>query len=157
MARSDEAQGAWQPDAASARLSAGQPLRRQRRDTPAVRGRSDSSGQHPTFRGERVRVVICDDSPVQRLGLRVLLSSAPDLMLVGEYCDLMQAWGERFTTRPHVVLLGPAATGGSDDLSARFDAEGVGVVELVLSPERHDKVQDRGPGALGSSAQAGIN
>lgn len=51
-----------------------------------------------------IRVVVADDQPLVRLGLKVLLESEHDMELVGEAEDGRSALGLIRTTRPDVVL-----------------------------------------------------
>ncbi len=52
-----------------------------------------------------IRVVVADDQPLVRLGLRVLIDSEDDLDLVGEAEDGRRAIAVVRRTRPNVVLL----------------------------------------------------
>ncbi len=52
-----------------------------------------------------VRVVLVDDHPVVRAGIRALLEGQPDLTVVGEAADGPGALDVVARTRPHVVLM----------------------------------------------------
>lgn len=52
-----------------------------------------------------IRVVIADDQPLVRMGLRVLLDDAPDIDLVGEAEDTEAALATIRATRPNVAVL----------------------------------------------------
>ncbi len=52
-----------------------------------------------------IRVLLADDHPALRLGLRVLLERAPDVELVGEAEDGAEALALIETSRPDVVVL----------------------------------------------------
>jgi DNA-binding NarL/FixJ family response regulator len=52
-----------------------------------------------------IRVVVADDQPLVRLGLRVLVETEDDLVLVGEAADGREALEVIRQTRPDVVLL----------------------------------------------------
>ncbi len=54
---------------------------------------------------EPIRVVLADDHPTLRLGLRVLLDQAPDVTVVGEAEDGEQALTLLETLQPDVVVL----------------------------------------------------
>jgi DNA-binding NarL/FixJ family response regulator len=51
------------------------------------------------------RVVICDDQEMMRVGLRMVVESQPDLTVVGEAADGLQAIATTAEHRPDVVLL----------------------------------------------------
>jgi DNA-binding NarL/FixJ family response regulator len=52
-----------------------------------------------------ITVLLVDDHPVVRVGLRTLLSSSPDLTVVGEAGSVTTAVSETARLRPRVVLL----------------------------------------------------
>jgi DNA-binding NarL/FixJ family response regulator len=52
-----------------------------------------------------IRVVVADDQPLVRVGLRVLLEDEPDVSLVGEAADGEEAVAVVRRTRPDVVLM----------------------------------------------------
>ncbi|MEV4377272.1 response regulator transcription factor [Streptosporangium sp. NPDC049644] len=52
-----------------------------------------------------IRLVIVDDDPMVRTGLRLILGGGPDLELVGEAGDGLQAMGVIRDLRPDVVLM----------------------------------------------------
>jgi len=55
--------------------------------------------------GEPIRVVIVDDDPLVRAGLSLMLRGAPQLEIVGEAGDGVQALEVIARTRPDVVLM----------------------------------------------------
>jgi DNA-binding NarL/FixJ family response regulator len=55
--------------------------------------------------GEGIRLVLVDDHPVVRAGLRALIESEPDLVIVGEAADPTDAEEVVRTTEPSVVLM----------------------------------------------------
>ena len=54
---------------------------------------------------ERIRVLIVDDSAAVRDGLRSILSAFPDIELVGESADGLDAVDKAESLAPHVVLM----------------------------------------------------
>lgn len=86
-----------------------------------------------------VRVLVVDDEPLVRTGLRVILDAEPDIEVVGEAADGAEVPAAVTATRPDVVLLdvrmpridGIAATRA---LVARDDAPRV----LVMTTFEHD-------------------
>ena len=64
-----------------------------------------------------VRVLLVDDDPLVRAGLRMILSSADDLEVVGEAGDGAEAVGAVRTHRPDVVLM-DIRMPGTDGLTA---------------------------------------
>lgn len=52
-----------------------------------------------------IRVLICDDQEVVRAGLRAILSTAPDIQVVGEASDGAEALEQLAETRPDLVLM----------------------------------------------------
>ena len=59
----------------------------------------------PTAAGGRVGVLLVDDDPLVRAGLRIILSSADDLAVVGEAADGAAAVTAVGAHRPQVVLM----------------------------------------------------
>src|SRR5918995_1240741 len=54
---------------------------------------------------ERISVFVADDHPVFRYGMRALISSAPDVELVGEATDGQEAVAQALKLRPDVILM----------------------------------------------------
>ncbi len=65
--------------------------------TPLVSDTSD--------RNKRIKVLVVDNQSVTRAGLRRLIESYPDLWVVGEAADGVQAVSETLELGPHVVLM----------------------------------------------------
>ncbi|MER5642553.1 response regulator transcription factor [Kitasatospora sp. NPDC002227] len=61
-----------------------------------------------------IRVLLCDDHAVVRAGLRALLSSAPELEIVGEAASGEEALAAVARHRPDVVLMDLQLGGGID-------------------------------------------
>lgn len=65
-----------------------------------------SPGERPMTEGhDVVRVLVVDDEPLVRAGLRVILGAEPDIEVVGEATDGAEVPGAVAATRPDVVLL----------------------------------------------------
>jgi len=54
---------------------------------------------------EIIRLVLADDHPTTRAGIRSLLSEAPDIQIVGEAQDGLEAQQLTSQFRPHILLL----------------------------------------------------
>lgn len=54
---------------------------------------------------DRIRILIADDHAVVRHGLRALITTEPDLELVGEACDGVEAIELTATLKPDVILM----------------------------------------------------
>lgn len=52
-----------------------------------------------------IRVILADDHPALRIGLRVLLEQAPDIVVVGEAGNGRQTVDQVVLLRPDVVVL----------------------------------------------------
>ncbi len=75
--------------------------------------------------GERRRVLIVDDHPLMRLGLRQFLTQEPDLAVCGEAANATEALAAVERSRPDLLLLDLSLTGRSGldllkDLRVRF-------------------------------------
>ncbi|MGH8934638.1 MAG: response regulator [Egibacteraceae bacterium] len=81
-----------------------------------------------------IRVLIVDDHPVVRDGLRGMLSGEEDLHVVGEAANGLQALAEIGRSQPHVVLMDlrmPILDGVS--ATERIQADHPGIRVLVLT------------------------
>ncbi len=74
---------------------------------------------------ERIRILIVDDHPLIREGLRAVLETQPDMELVGEAHDGAEAVSRALTLRPDVVLM---------DLSLP-EMDGVEATRLILEKD----------------------
>jgi DNA-binding NarL/FixJ family response regulator len=71
--------------------------------TPGPEDKFD--GEMPPLAEDRVRVLVVEAQAVTRAGLRRLLDSYPDLQVVGEAADGVQAVSETLELGPQVVLM----------------------------------------------------
>src|SRR4051812_42844855 len=70
---------------------------------------------------EKIRILIADDHAVVRKGLRTLILSEPDIELIGEAADGMEAVLKARALKPDVILL--------DMLMPRLD--GLGAIQQI--------------------------
>ena len=68
---------------------------------------STGSLQHlpPTPEAKPVRVLLCEDHEIYRVGLRVLIEREPDLVVVGESLDVVSASALADRVAPHIVVI----------------------------------------------------
>jgi two-component system response regulator NreC len=66
---------------------------------------------------EKIRLLVADDHPVVRVGLRMLLAAQPDMEVVGEAADGKMAVARALELEPDVVVM-DLAMGGMDGLAA---------------------------------------
>ena len=59
----------------------------------------------PNAKSSALRILVADDHPIVRMGLRALIESEPDLEVVGEACDGAQAIELAIALQPDVVLM----------------------------------------------------
>jgi DNA-binding NarL/FixJ family response regulator len=99
-----------------------------------------------------IRIVIADDHPIFRDGLRRLLAVEPDFEVVGEAPDGRQALQCVRAERPDVLLLDLAmpGVGGLETLrELRAETEAVRAVVLTASIDREDALEAVRLGARG--------
>lgn len=83
---------------------------------------------------EHIRVVVADDHPIMRSGIRALLVQAPDIAIVGEATTGVEALRKVRDLAPDVLLLDlemPEMRG--DEVARRIQQDGLAVRVLVLS------------------------
>jgi DNA-binding NarL/FixJ family response regulator len=86
-----------------------------------------------------ITVLICDDAPIVRMGLRMVLETEPDLTVVGEAADGEEAVEAALRSSPDVVLLDiqmPNVNG--IEAAQRILAEPTKTRVLVLTTYDHD-------------------
>lgn len=81
--------------------------------------------------GAPVRVLIADDHAAIRAGLRLILDSAPDLVVVGEAADGGVAVGNTAALRPDVVLM-DVRMPGLDGLAATAAITRAGAAQVLV-------------------------
>ena len=85
--------------------------------------------------GEPIRVVVADDHPVFRTGLRTLVRESPSLELAGAAADGAQAVELCLAERPDVVLMDirmPGTSGVEATRRLRADAPEIAVLALTM-------------------------
>lgn len=87
--------------------------------------------------GKRTRLLIVDDHAVVRSGLRALLDSQPDMEVIGEAADGVEAVSRCRTLRPDIVLLDLTMPGRSG-LHAVADLQRLAPAPKVLVLTMHD-------------------
>src|ERR1700733_4440692 len=125
-------------------------------DRPAERT-TDRSADRPSMekRTHPIRIVIADDHPIFRDGLRRLLESEGDMKVVGEACDGIEAVKLATEIKPDILLLDlamPHQTGleALRDLSTRQGAAGaVRIILLTAAAEKKQVVEALQLGARG--------
>ncbi len=83
---------------------------------------------------ERIHVLLADDHPVLRVGLRILLEQAPDIAIVGEAGNGAEALAQIEALRPEVVVLDcelPGMAGAA--VAAEIQRRGLPTRVLALS------------------------
>ena len=105
-------------------------------------------------RSHPIRIVVADDQPIFRDGLRRLLETEPDVKLVGEACDGAEAVKLVHQLRPDILLLDLAMLRHPGlealwEMSAGPGANGVRVILLTAAAEKSQIVEALQLGACG--------
>src|SRR6201993_450758 len=105
-------------------------------------------------RGQPIRIVIADDHPIFRDGLRRLLEAEPDLKVIGEACDGAEAVKLARQLKPEILLLDlamPRHPGleALRDLSTTSASSPVRVILLTAAAEKSQIVEALQLGARG--------
>jgi DNA-binding NarL/FixJ family response regulator len=101
---------------------------------------------------EQIRVLIADDHPFFRDGLRMLLDATPDTELVGEASDGEQAVALAAELQPDVILMDLRMPGGSGIEATRRILEGnpeTGILVMTMVEEDDSVFAAMRAGALG--------
>ena len=86
-----------------------------------------------------IRVVVADDHAIVRDGLRALIETQPDLVVVGEAADGQEAWRRACELVPDVLLLDLSMPGlGGAGAAERIakDCPAVRIIALTMHEER---------------------
>ena len=98
-----------------------------------------------------IKVLLVDDQPAVRDGLRMRLELEPDLTIVGEACDGLEAVAQAQTLGPDVVVMdvempGLDGIGAAEQLQAK--APSVAIVMLSIHSDTITQARAREAGAL---------
>jgi DNA-binding NarL/FixJ family response regulator len=102
--------------------------------------------------GTPIRLMICDDHPVVRSGLRGILGSQPDFEVVAEAPDGNQAVALARRFRPDVVLMDlrmPGMDGVTATGKIKADHPGIQILVLTTYETDSDILHAVGKGAIG--------
>jgi DNA-binding NarL/FixJ family response regulator len=117
---------------------------------------------NPLSRPAPARIVIADDYPIFRAGLRRLLETDQSLQIVGETAAGSAAVALVRELEPHILLLGPApGTGPASDALRRLADAGVAVRTILLvraidTEEVSDALQSGACAILSKDSAAGV-
>ena len=81
-----------------------------------------------------ITLILADDHPLTREGLRAYLAREPEFQLLGDYADGDAAWKALVELRPRVALLDVRMPGQDGvSLARRIKQEGLPVIPLMLT------------------------
>ncbi|MBI4295921.1 MAG: response regulator transcription factor [Chloroflexi bacterium] len=101
---------------------------------------------------EKIKVLIADDHPVVRDGLRRSIMDRPDMTLAGEASDGLEAEQKALAVKPDVILMDismPRRGGFETMMSIKQKLPGVKILILTISEQDEDLLQAVRIGANG--------
>ena len=104
------------------------------------------------YADEVIRVLLADDHPIVREGLRLLVNAQPDMRVVGEAADGEAAWKAATALVPDVLVMDlsmPRLGGAEATMLVRRDCPSVKVLALTVHEERAYLTQLLRAGASG--------
>lgn len=81
----------------------------------------------------KIRVLLADDHPVVRAGLRAFLEDEPDMMVVGEACNAFQAVALAQELQPNVAILDLSMPGRGLNATRQIRSTCPGTQVLILT------------------------
>jgi DNA-binding NarL/FixJ family response regulator len=103
-----------------------------------------SRSEAEVLKGEKARIMLVDDHPVFRLGLKELINQEKDLLVCGEAEDYTKAWNEIQRLRPDMVIVDISLQGRDGislvkDIGKHYSA----IPALVLSMHDESRFAER--------------
>ncbi|MBG0560332.1 response regulator [Actinoplanes aureus] len=87
-----------------------------------------------------IRILLVDDHPVVRMGLRGMLDAEPDLTVIGEASSGVEGVELALAERPDIVLMDLRMPGGDGvDATARILSSSSGIRVMVLTTYESDR------------------
>lgn len=109
---------------------------------------------------ERIRILLVDDQPNVRRGLRMRLGLEPDITVVGEACDGSEALAMSLQLEPDVVLMDvemPVMDGITATSLLATEAPGCAVIMLSLHDDSDTRERAHLAGAVDFVAKHSID
>ncbi len=82
---------------------------------------------------KKIRILLADDHPVVRAGVRAFLEDEPDMLVVGEACDACQAVALAQKLLPNVAILDITMPGDGLDATRQIRSTCPGTQVLILT------------------------
>ena len=100
---------------------------------------------------QKIRTLIVDDHPVFRDGIRRVLANEPDIELVGEASDGLEAVEKALSLRPEVVLMDIGLPGMSGlEATRRIKQRMAGLRVIILTSQEAEEYREAAA-AVGAS------